>query len=195
MGYAPGMGPGHPPLRLRRGKICVFIACSLDGFIAGPNDELDWLPTDEEGMEDTFTPFFERVGAMLMGRRTFDVVVGMEGFWPYGDTPVLVATRRPLTSEIPTVRRAEGPITAMVEQALEAARGKDVYVHGGALIRSALDAGLVDELTVTVVPTILGAGRPLFAGVSRRHELELEDVRPIGLGLVQLRYRRKAGGA
>lgn len=171
------------------GKTCVFIACSLDGFIAGPKDELDWLPTDTEGMEDTFTPFFEGVGAMLMGRRTFDVVTCIEETWHYGETPVLVATRRPLSTEIPTVRRVEGPIEAMVAEARAVAGEKNVYVDGGALIRSALDAGLIDELTVTVVPTILGAGIPLFAGAAKQHALELQGAREIGLGLVELRYR------
>lgn len=171
------------------GKIRVFIACSLDGFIAGPSDELDWLPTDGEGMEDTFTPFFQGVGAMLMGRRTFDVVEKMGGPWPYGEMPVLVATTRPLRTDLPTVRRVEGPIDELVAEARTVAGDKDVYVDGGALIRSALDAGLIDEMTVTVVPTILGAGLPLFAGAARRHPLELISAREIGRGLVELRYR------
>ena len=59
-------------------KVRVFIACSLDGFIAGPNDELDWLE-GPDGAEDTFTPFFKGIGAMLMGRRTYDVVSSSEG--------------------------------------------------------------------------------------------------------------------
>ena len=72
-------------------KVRVFIASSLDGFIAGPDGELDWL-SGREGVEDTFTPFFQEIGAMLMGRRTYDVVNGFDGAWPYGQTPVLVAT-------------------------------------------------------------------------------------------------------
>lgn len=175
------------------GKICVFIACSLDGFIAGPKDELDWLPGHGEGIEDTFTPFFEGVGAMLMGRRTFEAVGALGVPWPYGETPVLVATRRPLSTEIRSVRRVEGPIETLVDEARKVAGGKDVYVDGGTLIREVLDAGLIDELTLTVVPTILGAGIPLFAGAARRHPLELLGVREIGLGLVQLRYRTRAG--
>lgn len=170
------------------GKICVFMGCSLDGFIAGPNDELDWLPT--EGFEDTFTPFMEGVGAMLMGRRTFEVVDG-EGSWSYGETPVLVPTRRPLATERPTVRRVEGSIEEVVAEARRAAGDKNVYLDGGALIRSALDADLIDEFTITVVPTILGAGLPLFAGASKRTQLAFEGIRDIGAGLAELRYRRK----
>jgi dihydrofolate reductase len=172
-------------------QIRVFIATSLDGFIAGPNDELDWLPGHGEGMEDTFTPFMAEIGAMLMGRRTFDVVLGFND-WFYGDTPVLVATNRPLDPPNPAVRAVQGDIADLVAQAKAAAGEKDVYIDGGALIRSAMDAGLVDELTISLVPKILGAGIPLFAGSSRRHRLELLDSRPIGSGLVQLRYRRLA---
>lgn len=179
------------PYARRMSRVRVFMACSLDGFIAGPDDELDWLPS--QGLEDTYTPFLAQIGALLMGRRTFEVVRGLGGPWPYGDTPVLVATRRPLPpeleTEVPSVRGATGRIEELVAQAKGAAKGRDVYLDGGALIRSALDAQLVDELTVSITPTILGEGRPLFAGVSRRHGLELESARPIGAGVVQLRYR------
>jgi dihydrofolate reductase len=167
----------------------AFLAASLDGFIAGPNDELDWLAGHGEGgSEDTFAPFFAEIGAMLMGRRTFDVVSGFGGDWPYGETPILVATSRPLETEKLAVRPVHGPIGQMVTEARRAAGERDVYIDGGALFGSALDADLVDELTLTVVPVVLGAGIPLFAGV-RRTRLALESAREIGAGMVQLRYR------
>lgn len=169
-----------------RARCRVFIASSLDGFIAGPDDELDWLEFDD--IDDTFTPFFADVGAMLMGRRTYDVVSGFDS-WQYGDTPVLVATTRPMPDTHPTVRSVTGDITSMVEAARRVAGGRDVYLDGGELIRAALDARLVDELTVTMIPVVLGAGRPSFAGVGNRHELELVAHREIGSGLVQLVYR------
>jgi len=164
----------------------VFIASSLDGFIAGPNDEIDWLSSD--GAEDTFTPFFTEVGALLMGRRTYDVASSFDG-WPYGDTPVLVATHRPLAAAQPTVRAVSGSIEELIAEAKAAAKGRDVYLDGGALIRCATDAGLVDEITVTLIPIILGAGLPLFAGAGHRHPLDLVSARPIGGGLAELVYR------
>lgn len=171
----------------------VFIATSLDGFIAGPNDEIDWLPEHESGMEDTFSPFFAEIGALLMGRRSWDVVSGFMGVetWPYGDTPVLVATHRRLDVARASVRPVQGSIEELVAAAKAAAGDLDVYVDGGALIRSAMDAGLVDEITVTIIPIILGSGIPLFAGAARHHRLETIDGRSIGGGLVQLRYRLK----
>lgn len=173
-------------------KICVFIATSLDGFIAGPNDELDWLPTTNPDVEDTFTPFMARVGAILMGRRTYDVVLGLEGPWAYGDTPMLVVTSRPLDAARASVSATAGDAATLAASAKAAAGERDVYVDGGALIRSLLDADLIDELTVTIVPVVLGAGLPLFAGCTRRHALDLVSSRPIGGGLVQLTYSRAA---
>ncbi len=170
----------------------MFIASSLDGFIAGPDDELDWLDLDAE-IEDTFTPFFADVGAMLMGRRTYDVARSFDVPWPYGDTPVLVATRRPIDDDIATVRSVTGEIGDMVSEAKRVAGDRDVYLDGGELIRSALEADLIDEMTITLIPTVLGAGRPLFAGVGDRHELSLVRSREIGGGLVELVYRPASG--
>ncbi|MCA9714153.1 MAG: dihydrofolate reductase [Myxococcales bacterium] len=169
----------------------VFIATSLDGFIAGPDDDLSWLPEPDadEPTDFGFPAFFDQVGALLMGRRTHDVVAGFDVEWPYGDRPVLVATRRPLTPAHANVRAVTGTIAEMVARAREAAGGSDVYVDGGALIRSALEAELIDLLEISVVPVILGAGTPLFAGAARRHDLELVESAPIGAGLVKLTYR------
>lgn len=175
----------------------VFVGASLDGFIAGPNDELDWLGgggaeggASQGETPDSFGPFFATIGAVLMGRRTYDVVHGFpDSGWPYGDTPLLVATSRPLTPRRPSVRAVRGSIEELVAQAKQVAGERGVYVDGGILIRSALDAGLVDEITVTVVPMVIGAGIPLFAGVKRRHPLVLIGQRTIAGAAVELKYR------
>ncbi len=176
----------------------MYIATSLDGFIAGPDDGLDWLPNPTpdavipEGVLG-FEAFMRDVGAMLMGRRTYDVVRRMGGEWYYGTTPVLVATSRPLEPVAPTVRAVSGEITSLLDEALRVADGKDVYVDGGATIRAALDAGRVDDAVITVVPVVLGAGRSLFAGTSHRHAFEVVSHRDYGDGMVQwhLRPRRR----
>jgi dihydrofolate reductase len=191
---------------MNRGEVRVYIACSLDGFIAGPNDDLSWLPgADPEASGDPptddapatggddgavgFEDFLGEVGALLMGRRTYDMVAGFGGAWPYGERPVLVATHRPLDPPRPEVRAVEGEIATLVAAAREAAGGKDVYLDGGHLARQALDAGLVDDLILTLVPVVLGAGHPLFAGVRQRHTLEFVAQHDFGGGMVQLHYR------
>lgn len=182
------------------GRVRVYIATSLDGFIAGPGDDLSWLPGSDEmsaGLEDatrggelTYEAFMADVGALLMGRRTYDVVRGFDVPWPFEDHPVLVATRRPLDPGAPaTVRAVAGDIRDMVSLALETAGRRDVYLDGGRLIRQAAEADLIDDLTVTVAPVALGEGLPLFAGLSRRYPLEILSHHSSPGGMVQLRMR------
>ncbi|MFN3865186.1 MAG: dihydrofolate reductase family protein [Demequina sp.] len=182
------------------GRVRAYIASSLDGFIAGPRDEIDWLEAPRPVWAPMATgvwaqhsadalgydAFIAEVGAMLMGRRTYDVVSAFDVDWPYGDLPIIVATGRPLEVAPPTVRPGSAPIANLVAEARDAAGDKDVYIDGGSVIRQALDAGLIDEMTVTVHPTVLGAGRPLFAGAERRHHITVTDVRRYGDGMVQL---------
>lgn len=184
-------------------RVLVYIACSFDGFIAGPGDDLSWLPgadasaapADPAGPEraDTgavgFESFMSRIGALLMGRRSYEVVQGFGGNWPYGDRPVLVATHRPLQTVLPRVRAVDGEIAELIAQARDAAGDRDIYLDGGNLIRQALDADLVDELIVTMVPVLLGAGSPLFAGVRKRHQLEFVRHQRYGKELLQIELR------
>ena len=154
----------------------IFCATSLDGFLAGPDGDLSWLPGATADSEPTtsdggFAAFLEGVGAILMGRRSWDVVAGFPGPLPYGDRPLLVATHRPLVAPSPEVRPVCGPIAALIAEARAAAGPRDVYLDGGALIRQAIDADLVDDATVTVIPVILGHGIPLFAGIAVRRRV------------------------
>ena len=118
------------------GKIQVYCAVSLDGFIAGPEDELDWLGEPASGRRSDpgaveFSAFMEQIGAILMGRRTFDVVKSHGGDWPYGSVPVLVATTRPLGGDFKTVYPSRGGILELCEQARQAAGRRNVYLDGG----------------------------------------------------------------
>lgn len=150
-------------------KLRVYCATSLDGFIAGPDDDLSWLgaPGPDLACDPgtvSFEEFMARTGAMLMGRRTFDVVMGFGGPWPYGDTPVLVASTRPLPAAPSTVSACCGPIEQLCERARQVAGHRGVYLDGGGVITQALEAGLVDELILTLMPVLLGRGVPLYGG-------------------------------
>lgn len=182
-------------------RVRVYIASSLDGFIAGPNDDLSWLTgpdaANRGGETDagalSFEAFIAEVGALLMGRRTFDVVQGME-WWGYGERPVLVATHRGLGDGVrDTVRAVSGSIHEMVALAKEAADGKDVYIDGGDLIRQAAEADLVDDLTITLAPIALGAGHPLFAGMAKRFPLDIVGHHTYDGGMVQIHARPRRG--
>ena len=179
-------------------KVRVYIASSIDGFIAGPEDDLSWLPSDDQmdGATDTdpaaldYDDFIAEVGALLMGRRTYDVVRGFGVPWPYGDRPVLVATNRELDEDPPvTVRAVQGSIEDLIEEARDEAGVKDVYLDGGTLIRQAAEADLIDDLTITIAPIALGSGHPLFAGMSERYPLEIVSHHRFMGGMLQVRAR------
>ncbi len=140
-------------------RVRVYLACSLDGAIAGPDHDLSFLEGHDTTIGDAlgFEAFLAQVGAMLMGRATYDVVTAM-GVWPYGDLPVLVATTRPLDPIVPSVQAVSGPVAYLLAKAKLLAGDLDIYLDGGNLVRQALKAGLVDELCLTLVPTVLGDG-------------------------------------
>jgi dihydrofolate reductase len=177
-------------------RVRVYMACSLDGFIAGPNDDLEWLHADRKAPGDLvphpdalrFKPFLAELGAMLMGRTTYNVVRKM-GSWPYGALPVHVATRRTLDDAPSTVRAVSGPIEALVAEARAVAGERDVYLDGGDLVRQALNAGLVDEITATIVPVLLGSGTRLFDGLVGSTHLQFVGNHAYEGGMVQLRAR------
>lgn len=171
-------------------RVRVYIATSLDGFIAGEGDDLSWLPdAGHEGPGPgalTYKDFIADVGSVLMGRRTYDVVRGFDVDWPFR-VPVLVASHRALDDGAPSgARRVEGSIAELIAAARDAAGGRDVYLDGGAMIRQACEAGLVDELVITVAPVALGSGHPLFGGMASRFETEIVKVARFSGGMVQL---------
>ena len=173
------------------GSVRVFIACSLDGFIAGPGGDLSWLPAPEVGEDYGYAAFMAETAALLLGRATYDVAAGFDS-WPYGTLPVFVATSRPLPGAPAPVRAVAGTPSQLLD-AVRARTDGAIYLDGGSLIRAFLDANLVDELTVTIVNVILGDGVPLFVGVAEPHRLRLTAATPYPSGLVHLRYTAIGG--
>lgn len=173
-------------------RFLVFIAQSLDGFIARPDHGLDWLEVETpEGEDFGYAALMERVDALVMGRNTFETVLGFDVPWPYGETPVVVLTSRPL--EIPealrgTVSRSGGTPDEVAAEL--AARGiREAYLDGGATIQRFLRAGLVSEMTISTIPVLIGAGIPLFGALDEDQPLELVEARGYEGGIVLSRYR------
>ncbi len=150
---------------LWRMKMIAFAGCSIDGFIARPDGSVDFLDTDQPPQDDMgFGALLERVDVLLMGRNTFNFVIESGFDWPYGELAVRVATTRELavSSDLEgTVSSVAGDPDAIVRQ-LEAEGFGQAYLDGGALTQSFLAADLVDELTLTTVPVIIGGGIRLF---------------------------------
>jgi dihydrofolate reductase len=170
-----------------RPKCSVFIATSLDGFIARPDGAIDWSKVVErEGEDYGFQAFFDTVDTLVMGRTTYNVVLGFEA-WPYADKRCAVLTHDP-----PSPRHGEefhaGDVSALVDH-LAAAGAEHVYVDGGDVISQFLAAGLIDEVTVSVIPIVLGEGLRLTRRIGRDVPLSLAEHRAFDSGLVRLTYR------
>ena len=133
------------------------------------------------------------VGAILMGRSTYGIVEKF-GQWHYGETPVLVATHRPLEPMAGTIQTAAGPIQELIERAKDMAGDKDVYLDGGDLVCQALNAGLVDEITATFLPVLLGEGVRLLDELTSRTKLQFVAHHAHEGGLLQVTVRVQKTG-
>ena len=178
----------------RRLKTSVYIATSLDGFIARENGDIDWLGVSEEGKQDPaedygYAAFFATVDALVMGRGTYEKVLTF-GAWPYGATPVVVMSSRRL--EIPehlaTTVEATTATPATVVDQLASRRLGHAYIDGGRTIQSFLAAGLLDRLIVTRIPVLLGSGKPLFGPLPQDIRLRHVRTTDFSSGLVQSEY-------
>lgn len=166
----------------------VFVGTSVDGFIARANGDLDFLPAGA-GEPHGYDEFMATVDALVIGRNTFETVLGF-GAWPYGAKPVFVLSHRPLPA-VPSgaiVERMNGAPASIAHEL--AGRGiGHIYVDGGATIQDFLGAGLIDRLIITRVPVLIGSGIALFGTLN--HDIKLEHVvtRQYASGLVQSEYR------
>ncbi len=174
--------------------IILYIAMSLDGYIAGPDGSVTWLGPYEGGDEDYgYGCLLARIGGLLMGRCTYEQVLGL-GPWPYGSLPTFVLGSRPLRApDKADVSFVAGGPADLVRAARERT-GRPLWLVGGArLAQSMLAAGLVDELELALVPVLLGGGIRLFDGPLPPGTLTPAGVRTYRSGLVLLRYRIERG--
>lgn len=177
-----------------RARCSVFIAASLDGFIARSDGSIDWLEEASalmpEGEDCGYRAFMADVDALVMGRNTFEQVLTFDA-WPYGATPVVVMSRRGIALPAqppPGVTVSGEPPPALVAR-LSAQGARHLYIDGGRTIQSFLAAGLLDDLTITRIPILLGAGRPLFGPLRSDIRLSHEQTTTYPFGFVQSRYR------
>ncbi len=167
----------------------VFVGASVDGFIARVDGGLDWLPAGG-GEPHGYEEFMASVDAIVIGRNTFEIVLGFDP-WPYGDKRVVVLSSRPL--DLSMVRggrveqRAGDPATIIAELAADGA--PNLYIDGGITIQRFLRAGVIERLIVTRVPVLIGEGIPLFGSLDRDIRLSHVATRSYPSGLVQSEYR------
>lgn len=169
-------------------KASVFIATSLDGFIARANDALDWLPADG-GEPHGYEEFIATVDAIVMGRRTFETVLTFDG-WPFGARQVVVLSSRPSVLRAPdgAVCDFMSGTPREVVTRLQARGLTHLYIDGGVTIQGFLAAGLIQRVIITRIPVLLGTGVPLFGPLP--HDVRLRHVatRSFPSGMVQSEY-------
>lgn len=175
-------------------KCSVFIATSLDGFISRDDGSIDWLMKANTlappGEDCGYKSFISTVDVLVMGCNSYEKVLSFDE-WPYGELPVVVMSSQ--TVAIPEKLRTcvsatmETPTTLV--QRLSKQGAKHLYVDGGVTIQGFLFDGLINEMTITLIPVLLGSGRTLFGPLKRDIELHHVETKTFDGGFVQLKYR------
>jgi dihydrofolate reductase len=184
------------------GRTVYYTATSLDGFIATDDDNLDWL-TKYQGsfsgenahrMKGGYDRFYEGVGALVTGSTTYEWVLEHtgEGEWPYAGKPCWILSSRELRKPAGAeddVRIADAPVSDLYEEMSAAAGDRPLWIVGGGDVASQFaEAGLLDEVSLTVVPVVLGSGKPLFSRALPGGAMQLVEAHPYDSGMVGLRY-------
>lgn len=171
----------------------IYIAQSLDGYIAGPNGDLDWLNNipNPDNNDFGFAEFMKQIDAVVMGRNTFEKVQTF-GIWPYSK-PVYVASGslKSLPSEYSGKAQIINLSPSEIVEKLEKEGLSNIYIDGGALIQSFLTKDLIDELIITTVPILLGSGISLFGKLETSVELKFRQSEILINSLVKSYYTRE----
>lgn len=174
-------------------KLSLFIATSLDGYIAKPNDDLSFLKlVEKEGEDYGYAKFNSTIDTIIIGRKTYDWVHREIGTSHYDngerDVYVITRTKRP---DVGKIKFYTGDLTELVHK-LKSGKGKNVYCDGGAeIINELLRNDLIDELIISIIPILVGNGTRLFKDGRPEQELKFLTVKSFDTGLVQLHYKRK----
>lgn len=176
-------------------KCSVFVAISLDGFIAREDGSIDWLMKANElapeGEDGGYRDFIADVDTLIMGRHSFDMVKTFDP-WPY-TLPVIVLSQQKL--DIPDVLKdkvsnsSESPLE--LRNRLSHKGMSHLYIDGGITVQRFLNAKCIDELIITIIPILLGKGRRLFGDLTQDIHLQLTNSRVLGGGFTQMHYQVK----
>lgn len=175
-------------------KNSVFIATSLDGYIADKNGKIDWLYAipNPDNNDMGYLEFIHNIDALIMGRTTFETVCKFDGAWPY-NSPVFVLSNT--LNEIPESHKgkaflANGPLSEILEQIHQKGFYR-LYIDGGTTIQNFLKEDLIDEMILTTIPILLGGGAALFSQLPNELEFALVDSKTYLNQITQRHYKRK----
>lgn len=169
-------------------KLLLFIAMSLDGYIAKPDGDISFLSlVEKEGEDYGYAKFIETVDTVILGRKTYDKILSMGFDLPYGDRNIIVLTRNPhpVTGKITFY---SGSLSELISN-LKSQAGLNIYCDGGAeTVHQLLQMDLIDETIVSIIPVLLGDGISLFGKGPQQKNLQLVSTESFRKGLVQLHY-------
>ncbi|PZD93777.1 dihydrofolate reductase [Paenibacillus sambharensis] len=174
-----------------KNKIVLYIAMSLDGYIARPDGSVDWLfDVEGDGGDNGYGRFYSSVGTVVMGRLTYEAVLGLEEVFPYADKPcyVLTRTNTPRLAN-PHAQYTDRPLKELLSELQSKSDGDVWVVGGGQVVKACLKENLLDEMQIAVIPKVLGSGIPLFPEGSPASTYRLTNTEPIGQ-IVMLTYER-----
>lgn len=170
--------------------VTIHMVSSLDFFIESEDGSTDWLETEDlyEGgvTGDETEGDVSSIGCFVLGSRTYELA--LELGWPYGDVPTIVLTNRELTSDRDSVSFYSGDLKTLVEDRLKPKYATIWMVGGAMLARDFIRANLADEIRISILPIILGGGKPFLESLGRQQPLHLRDVKAYRNGIVALWY-------
>lgn len=170
----------------------LYIACSIDGFIAREDGSLDWLDAipNPDQLDYGYQSFYNSIDTIVMGRKTYEEVLGFGVDWPYPDSKTYVLSSKSIEIKTENTYLINEPLEYKIKK-WKNNKGKDIWVVGGGeLISSMLDLGLIDEMLLTITPVILGSGIPLFPNNPKETKFELVKTEAFDTGFVNLTYEK-----
>ena len=180
-------------------NVILYVASSLDGYIARPNGSVDWLdeipdPAEGDAEDYGYGEFYAGVGTVLMGRITYEQALSFDVDYPYAGKEGYVFSRTRAGERDEHVRFVDGEdIPGLIENLKKSSEGNLWLVGGGQLVREFLNLDLIDRIELFIIPVILGEGLPLFPPPTPQRNLSLVGARSYENGMAQLTYSRPAG--
>ncbi len=170
-------------------KVILYIAMSLDGYIAKEDGSVDWLENAGNGVEGSYLEFYNTIDTIIMGRKTYDQILTF-GEWGYkGKNTYVLTADTSKNTDNPNIEFVDTDVEALTIR-LKQESGSNIWLLGGAeIINAFLERRLIDEYRITVIPVIIGAGIPLFTADTEEH-LDFKEVIEYD-GIVELKYEKK----
>jgi len=171
-------------------KLILYIATSLDGYIAKPDDDLSFLSiVEQDGQDYGYRDFMETVDTVILGRKTYDKVMSMGVGFPHADKEAYIITRTSKPA-VGSTTFYTGDLSLLIER-LKSQHGKNIFCDGGAeIVNELLKYQLIDEFIISIIPVLLGEGIQLFKNGRPEMNLELVSTIQFEKGLVQLHYKK-----